>query len=918
MMQSRTELSFILTALMFPSLLVAQEPHTGISDSAGSSSESAGSVGDSAGSVSGSTGSVGESAGTLGDPADGSTEVGPDAFEPTATARLGSLHRAASSLEALIDLYRLSLVEIVVAIERIDEAAKTAAGGPAALLPAPAVEVFGRLNDNVPSRVPTDALSPVARGYHAEVVDSLERLANATRYGEVAEPLEDLVRGLRGVCQSAHAVLDLFSRQRPVHMRMIDPDTMLTNISQALDETAKAEQRIVKLRKKKATLDDHFRAYRRLELSLGHALDLIAVAEEAGLHIGFEMQLSTTGFAELLQQVQSQVDEVEKLHSRMLQPPGPIGGTLSVWLVESEKERKKESEKESDKNVEARLEWNPPQDQPRPSAIRIYRTQNLAGMRERLAAEYRCQGYPAERALVLAGQTLEGVADVAELVAEEAPGRGSFTETWKELPVAPPLYRVVPVSTFAVEGPGIEAVAAHLPRILAGARVIHAKLAATDPSRDNFYEKHDVVTVTWEKSPSDITGSPDRGALAVDQGLPTVAWYRVLRVDRTGDARNVARVPAGTTQYQDRLPLAFLAAGMRYSVEAVAENQDAALPPDACSVSEQVQANMGAALALAKRGLAKVTHPTQTELSARAALADANALETELANWNKKPTDERERLLTTWWAGVPSSQRTKWLQTWSQLFGARERAILMAQPPAIWSARDLQLLQVEAWLADEPPEVRDEVERWWQLSSAAGRDKAIAAWRARANTNHVAAVKAQHTDKEGKTTWGDERTIRVLAWLSSRGEPERAELAEWWWGLPDVERNHRTQKWYASLSEIEQAAVHWPDWHALTDEEKASKMAAPPSPLPLELQRHLHGWRAWQELVEAGGEELAAALETEVGTLPRILARLRFNTRGVDVALGFRLPLVATLAVGLLAMLLWLLRRRHFFDGSVR
>ena len=210
-------------------------------------------------------------------------------------------------------------------------AGAAAPAAPATLLPAPAVEVFGRLATNLPNRVPAKALPVLARGYHSEVADALERLGSATQLGHVVAPLRQTTRAMQGVCASARSIVDLFSRQRPVTMELVDSDEMLGDVAQALDEVLAAERRILESRKKKRhDLGAQFRAFRRLEVSLGHALDLIAMAEEGGLHIGFEVQLATEGFAALLKRVDEQVARLDQVVRQLEEPPVSISQPLSA------------------------------------------------------------------------------------------------------------------------------------------------------------------------------------------------------------------------------------------------------------------------------------------------------------------------------------------------------------------------------------------------------------------------------------------------------------------------------------------------------------------------------------------------------------------------------------------------------------
>src|SRR5690606_3855472 len=101
----------------------------------------------------------------------------------------------------------------------VREAGRQPGALPSTAIPAPAQEVYQRLAITVRNRVPEAAMPPLARGYHAEVMDALSVLGTAETIGEVSKPARLLVFAMRRVAQSADAVVDLFSRERPVQAR---------------------------------------------------------------------------------------------------------------------------------------------------------------------------------------------------------------------------------------------------------------------------------------------------------------------------------------------------------------------------------------------------------------------------------------------------------------------------------------------------------------------------------------------------------------------------------------------------------------------------------------------------------------------------------------------------------------------------
>jgi len=827
----------------------------------------------------------------------------PEDVEPRARAEIGGLHRAAASLEAVLDLYRIALIDLVPAARRVHAAGAAAPAAPATLLPAPAVEVFGRLASSLPNRVPAKSLPVLARGYHSEVAEALDRLGSATQLGHVAAPLRQTTRAMQGVCASARSIVDLFSRQRPVSMELVDPDQMLGDVGQALDEVIGAERRILDLRKKrKHDLGAQFRAFRRLEVSLGHALDLIAMAEEGGLHIGFEVQLATEGFAALLARVEEQLTRLDHVVRQLEEPPVGISQPLSAWLIES-----------AAGEVETRLRWQPPRGARRAAAVRIYRAPNLEGVRAALAASYRCEGRSVDQARALAERGTAELDDEAVLMTEEAPGKSTFAEAWEQMPLAPPRYRVVPVSAFGVEGQGISRVADSVPRALVGASEVRARALAPAADDPRFYQDHDAVVITWERSRNDVLSDVERTRLAAAEELPVVSWYRVLRVSEKGGAHNVGRVAAGVTEFVDRLDVDTLAAGLRYSVEALTATEDGALPSEECALSEKVQLDLSEELALASGGIAALGHPNRVEQETGQRLLDRGALTAAQEALADRPAPERESLVAGWWDSTPEKQRRAWLQRWGDLFVADERAKLLKEPPAWLCARDLPWAQVEVWLAGEPPEVRDEVDRWWRLLDPGARARAVEKYRQAANDNVVRWRKASHANPEGEVDWSSLRPVRVLTWVWSRDDAERAQLDQWWLALKQSERRAGFAAWYETLPKAEKVALHFPDWAALTEAEQAERTAAPPL-LPVQLWRSLLTHVVWRDRVTRAGEDLSEILRTDVGGLTRALTRLRYNTRRFDVALGFRLrtaSMGAVVIVGVLAVVLVRWRRRR-------
>jgi hypothetical protein len=409
-----------------------------------------------------------------------------------------------------------------------------------------------------------------------------------------------------------------------------------------------------------------------------------------------------------------------------------------------------------------------------------------------------------------------------------------------------------------------------------------------------------------------VTGDPARADLAAAEGLPVARWYRVLRVDEDGTARNVARVPAGVAEYTDRLNLDELADGLRYSVEVLTEDGAQALPPPACALSNEVRADLRGPRALAAAGIAALERPTRVERDRSEELKDPNSLAAARGAFQERSPGDRGDLLAAWWQATPEARRRAWLSEWVDLFTAAERREILARPPVTWCERDRGWVLADVWLTGEPPEVRDEVDRWWRLLDAPARQQAVERFQRAANRNLLTWLARQHADAGGNVDWGALRPVRLRTWVASRDEKERAELDTWWSGLAEEERRRPLNDWYQSLHVEQRQALHFPDWTAFAEAEKAARLRAPP-PLPAELWRHFLAHVAWRDRVTAGGAQVMALLESDVGGLARALTGLRYATRRLDVALGFQLRAVAAVSVVALGLLLarWIVVRRR-------
>jgi hypothetical protein len=706
---------------------------------------------------------------------------------------------------------------------------------------------------------------------------------------------------MTAVCDEADEIVDLFSRKRPLALRVVDPATVLDEISDALDSVGAAERGIVRLRKAEATLGEQLHAFLRLEVALGHALDMIAGAEEAGVHIGFEMQLSTTEFAELLGRVRGQLGELRIILDDLDEPPPLIAGGLRADMVGSAS------------GTQVRLRWAPPAGARRPAAVRLYSRRNVADIRRAAQAAYGCAGKALAEAERLALDATAALTEDPMLVVELPPGRSGATVELADEPLAAPVYEVATVNAFGVETPGPRAAATHVPMALAGTPWVAAASLAPPAGVDDFYRLFDAVEVRWEPSPNDAQTSAARARYAAEHGSAVVDHYRITRVEGERPTR-VVRLSPGTRRWVDRPPVESLAQGVRYVVETVGANGTSVRPPEDCALTRPVAVDLQPAIERARSGLSAVRHPTGVERAARARLEDAVELRSRKQAFSGQAPDVQRQQIELWWSSQPSARREAWLAGWPRLVTEGQRQEWLDATPASLSARDLTIARIEVWMAEQPPEVQYEVERWWRLLDAQARQAATRRWRGTLNVAHREWLDVRLASVDPETEHRLLRGARILAWWDARDRRERESLERWWLGKPVDEQHHAVGVWLRTLEQEARVAVRWPDASQLTAAERQRRLEATPAPVPERLWPDLLAWLEWHALAEAGGEAFDDAIAAEVGGFGRLLIALRYATRPLDAAIQFRLPIVAPLLLVMLSVgvvLLLRLRRRR-------
>lgn len=803
-------------------------------------------------------------------------------------AQLGSLQRTAASLDGALDIYRLALVELVPAFRRVLEAGHAAGALPTSPVPPPAAEVFTRLARSVARRTPMASMPALARAYHAEVLDALDALADANSLAQVLPPARVLTASLGRICGLAENVVDLFSRERPILTEVLNPSTALDDINEALEQLGLAEANISAVHTRRGAPGEQLQAFLRLEMALGHALDLIAAAEESGVHIGFEMPLSTVGFARRLTAVRKHLDSLAGVVKDMAREPRGVGQDLSIELTEVAR------------GAEARLAWTPPAPgSSAPALLRLYRRTNVAAVAQSLRDGLRCEGRDPTEAEKTAAQAVRPVSDAPVPMADLPPGRGSFADSFAEMPLAPPMYRLVSVTAFGIESKGVEHAPLAVPHALAPARFITASVGVPNPESPLFYRDADAVLVRWQGSANDVRGNPTAWQFAARTGAPVVAHYDVYRTQ--GDvAVAVARVPAGLAEFVDRPAPAVLQAGVSYTVAAVDEMGHAAHAPDACAKSAVVRLDLDPALTLARAGAAFVSRPTLRERQLEETLRDPNRLALARAAFEARPSAERETLTRGWWQDTAVGLRRAWLQHWPNFMTEQERSAWLTVGPQHLQGRDWPWAKAEVWLALHP-ELAGEVERWWGLLDTAARAAALTTWHGHLNRVHATwlAARVKGGDLERGTL---ERPARVLAWWLSRDTEEQERMTAWWDGLAPSVRQERLEAWFNALPPEARLAVRWPDWEQQDNATHEALLLQGYQDLPSGLWPTLLAWVTWQEL---DTPTKADAIAAEVGVWKVTWSKLRYAIRPLDRWLDFNLAVaIAIVLVGALFGLL--------------
>lgn len=780
---------------------------------------------------------------------------------------MGNLHRVAATLDAALDVYRLTLQELVPVAAKLVDLSRDPAASPETPVPPNLREVFVRLSRSVPMRVPGELLPAISRAYHAEVVDALGKLEVAATLGEVLRPYQSLARAVRRFSQAGDDVVDLFARQRPIQIHVVDPSTVLDEIAEALDEVAAAE-RDIRVQRPEGSTVIRLQPFLRLEVALGHALDLIAAAEEAGIKVGFEVQLSTKGFADVVGRVSSQVQELERILAIAATPlrraHAWLGATMTAPGATSA--------------AQVELTWP-----------------GLAG--RRVAASVRL--YRDEPSSTGDGTTSVRLVDLP-------PGRSSYLDALPVLPVRPPTYRLVGVTALGVESEAVHARAAWVPPALVGVESVAATFTPVDARAPSFYRDYDRVEVRWTRSASDLVGDGPSANLARERGTPFVVRYDVIRQTEDG-GETVLREAAGTDRLVDHVELEQLARGIRYVVVAVGSDGTRATPSPS---TELVRAAVQGELELARAGLASLPYPTSIETRRLAEIGEGAARDRAIAECLASGPCTKAELRARWWQGVPEAQRIAWLREWPSYVPEDERPAWVTTALEHVVARDWEWLLPELWLLDQAVEVRAEVERWWLLLDTATQTRAIEGWRAHLNAEHREWLTTRTSaEKENDVARAAVRPARVLAWWRSRDAREQQLVQLWWQQLEGERRAALYEKWAKEQPLMVKKALRFADYDQRTSDERARLLERAHEDLPRGVLPRLMAGVAWLEATHEPAARLEA-VRAEVGFLERACLALRHGLRPIDRALGFQLPAVTLVGLALVAAVVLAIKAR--------
>lgn len=814
------------------------------------------------------------------------------AAEPGTTAidsaRFGNL-RSVTALGATLDLYRSALAEIELASRLLVDRAEYDAPSPHTPLPQNVSEVFTRIDRVVTNRVPHEALGALSKGIHAVAVDALDGLEAAKTFGDVQAPLGEMVAAIEMLVDASTRINAVFSGDRPISVQVFDESSALAQIADGIDGVAVAERRIAELRKKGAGLGEQFGAFLELEIALGNALDLIAAAQTAGIHIGFDFNTSLAEFRPFLDEVIQRHRALATLHQRMLKVPRADPMRI-VALGRGEGSR-----------IEIKAQWHNGGVED-PAAWRLTLEPGRGTLAKEVEASALCRGTPPTVARELATAAATTVKTV-ELGLVGASGRefgAAQVEGASWFADAPWSVKIAPVNSFGVSAPaGI----APLERVgkMGEPPWIRAWIEPVEPTEPEFYREHDRVRIEWGRAAGDLSAAARRNAQA--RGYPIVRGYEVVR-HAGSSATTVSRVPTGITSISDWPGAGLLSLGVNYSVRAIGADGEPGAWSESCEGLALVRANLAPALALAAAGAKRVPRPSRVE---RALTEEALAGSDPVPTLRDVPA---ELSIGAWWRGLDSERRRTSLERWPSLFGAQEKkGAERVEFPL--PERDRLRIIAEIWLGEQDPLMQGEVERYWALLHPTRRAELEARWIERRNPRRAASLRQRLASADAELRRDMLHAARVQGWLEHKGETERA-LLEFWWTdeLSDDERKEKRKAYFSKLDQQAFEDIRWPVLSRMSEAESTAAMSGDIALWPRTLRAEYLSWYRFETLAF---DAKLRTTKAEAGPGRFVDAGI-YALRPVDRLLGFKLVELLALVIFLAFVLLRVRKQAHAPD----
>lgn len=815
-------------------------------------------------------------------------------LQPTTTSarlkpqeHLANLQRTAAACDDTIDVYRLGMIEIVAAAQLVVSSGQPSTATPESPVPEQARQTFSRLAQSIAHRVDKDALNALFRAYHYEIIDALERLGHAKQLGQILEPAEALLHALDEQSQLSAHIQDIYARQRPFIDNIISPNDAFNQINDALDQLALAEQNIDNIKRTHGSSGQLFQAFLRLEITLGHALDLIAAADNVGMEMGLEPAANTHVFSEHLDALRTHIRALHACIERMRQRPVEPALSLHARWHQSE---------DAKKPSYAEITWVPPAPGAAHAArqLRLSRKLDVETARKMLIERQACQlaedqdlAIPVDRAIASwAGAD----PNTSQAIALLPPGRSGYQDTQLAMASLPWEYRLASVNAFGVEHPGAWQKLEFVAPQLQPPYNIHATAIDVEADSELFYHDAGSVRITWQASQSDLVAATTLKKFAQQQHLPIVARYAVFRITEEA-TQFLGATKEGVTQWIDRPPLTALQQGVRYAVAAVDAQGHQARASGNCAQSKLVQVDLHDAWQLFAAGAMYHEQPGLWQTQQIARMQDANTLNATRAAFLQLDANTQTRAWQTFWQRHRTpTERIRWHHRWLDLMDPNQRQHFL-QHPSFELPQAMQPWYRAAMWCEQHPAWADEPRRYFQLLTTDAQTEAGKRWR-----EVIGFAHAQRFEQVWQTADSPERAVlarplQQMVWFNSRDPQEQQQAYEMFAHLSLVEQQKQQQTWWSSLPAWLQEAVAWPDWEVLRPTERDAFLhtapgAADPNAWPDALWPEFLAAVAWDNLPVTQKAEI---MRQEVDPYHVWLSAFKAAIQPWDARLDFKL-----------------------------